>query len=98
MSKGSLDSYGDPAVTWSKVSSEKMLVEPVLMGNINVSRGIPGYMRESEYKLTALSNSAVQEKDYVTDGSLKYEVLNVDEVKAFNVLDHKILWVKRMVE
>ena len=98
MSKGSLDSYGDPAVTWLRVSLEKMLIEPVLMGNIDVSRGVPGYMRESEYKLTSLSSSVVQEKDHITGDSLKYEVLHVDDVKVFAVVNHKILWVKRMVE
>lgn len=97
--KGEVDGYGDRAVTWTKVATEKVSIRPAWsMRTSRTLASIAGRIDASDFLGIFKSNSVVQANDQIGDLKSKYEVVQVTDILLFSSISHKEAYLKLMTE
>lgn len=97
--KGSADAYGDRAVTWTKVATEKVQIQPAWsMRTARILTSIAGRIDASDFLGIFKSNSVVQDHDQIRDSTSKYEVVQITGIPLFGSISHKEAYLKLMTE
>lgn len=97
-SRGTVDSYGDAAESWSLQASEKMLLRPFckdMVSKAEVSLGVAGKLNDVENIAYAKSSSVAAVDDYLLIDSVKWRVLYVFTVNVSASARLKMLALKR---
>lgn len=95
-SKGSVDSYGDRAVTWTKYKTEKAVIQEASLGRSQIVNTAAGKISDKNHVGFFKSNSVIQSGDYITDGTTKWDAVQVETIKTFGVTSHKEVLLRIM--
>ncbi len=93
--EGAVGSYGDPASTWALQATEKILIT---RPKPSARDSIAGRIDDSAYVGYLLSTSVARSHDYLLLDAVKYEVINVDNLKNRGTGFGKVSTLKRMDE
>ena len=98
-SEGAEDDYMDPTSTWNKQATETALIQhgEGLRGWLQRETAA-GVLEASDYIGFFKSDSVVADGDYVTDGSSKWDVKDVRDIKLLGQVAHKEAHLKLIEE